>query len=189
MFITDSFIWKWRTKRILIPSTFVDSFCLSTELVSKFVSWTADRLFGWLFSYLFPLFGWSVGFGWLVGFSSPWCWLTAHLTAPWSFHSLVSQEHKSSTDHKGWQSRCNWTSQIWNVVHCLGALDCDQCTYTYNISQLLRKVICFHSWIDNLLIFSIILVWQLVENFFYKLLSRSVLHVEYYYLVSPVHQH
>ena len=28
-------------------------------------------------------------------------------------------EHKSSADHNGWQPRCKWTSQIWNVAHCL----------------------------------------------------------------------
>ena len=76
VFITDFFIWKWRTN--------VCWFIL-------FASWTADRLFGWLFSYLFSLVGWSISFGWLVGFSSFRCWLTARLTAPRSFHSLVSQ--------------------------------------------------------------------------------------------------
>ena len=148
-----------------IDSQYVCSFILFEQLVSIFASWTADRLFGWLFSYLFSLVGWSVGFGWLVGFSSFWCWSTARLTAPATIIPLLGfTKHKSSVDHKGWKPGCKWTSQIWNVAHCLGALDCDQCTYTYDISQILRKVICFHSWIDKLLIFSVILVWQLVEK-------------------------
>ena len=74
-----------------IDSWYVCWFILFEELVSIFANWTVDRLFGCLFSYLFSLVGWSVGFGWLVGFSSFRCWLTARLTAPQLFHSLVSQ--------------------------------------------------------------------------------------------------
>ena len=163
-----------------IDSHYVYWFMLFEQLVSIFASWTADRLFGWLFSYLFSLVDWSVGFGWLAG------WLVSvHSGAVWLFAWPVDRrtriisllgfiEHKSSADHRGWQPGCKWTSQIWNVAHCLGALSCNQCTYTYDTLKLLRKVICFYSWIDKLLIFSVILVWQLVENKFYKLLSRSV---------------
>ena len=57
-------------------------------------------------------------------------------------------EHKSSADHNGGQPGCNWTSQIWNVAHCLGALDRGHCAYTYGISQICRNMMCFHSWID-----------------------------------------
>ena len=74
-----------------IDSQYVCWFILFEQLVSIFASWTADRLFGWLFCYLFSLVGWSVGFGWLDGFSSFWCWLTARLAPLRSFHSLVSQ--------------------------------------------------------------------------------------------------
>ena len=91
MFITDCFIRKWHAKIIFIPSTFVGLFCVS-NYYSIFASWTAGRLFGWLLSYVFHwLVSWLVRFGWLVGFGSFWCWLTARLTAPRSFHSSVSQ--------------------------------------------------------------------------------------------------
>ena len=155
----------WRTKRILIPITFFGSFCLSNWFLYLLVG----LLIGCLVDCLVICFLWLVGrsvlVGWLVDFSSFWCWLTARLTAPWSFHSLHGfTEHKSSADHSGWHPGCKWTSQIWNVAHCLEALGCNQCTYTYDISQLFRKATCFHSWIDKLLIFSVILVWQLVEK-------------------------
>ena len=63
---------------------------LFEQLASIFARWTADRFFGWLFNHflLLLLVGWSVC---LVGFGSFWCWLTARLTTPRSFHSLVSQ--------------------------------------------------------------------------------------------------
>ena len=76
----------------------------------------------------------------------------------------VPWEHKSSADHNGGQPRCNWTSQIWNVAHCLGALDRGHCAYTYVISQICRNMMCFHSWIDKLLIFPVISMQQLVEK-------------------------
>ena len=72
-------------------------------------------------------------------------------------------KHKSSADHNGGQPGCKWTSQIWNVAHCLGELDRGHCAYTYDISQ-----------IDKLWISPVILMKQLVEKKFYKLLSRSV---------------
>ena len=141
------------------------------QLVYIFASWTVDRLFVWSFSYFFYF---SVGWSVLVLF-----WFTLVLVDCSHDRAMIIPllsfaEHKSNANHNGWQPGGKWTSQIWNVAHCLGALDRGQCTYTYDISRLFRKVICFHSWIDKLLIFSDILVWQLVEKKFYKLLSRSV---------------
>ena len=46
----------------------------------------------------------------------------------------VPWEQKSSADHNGGQPGCNWTSQIWNVAHCLGALD-------RGISQICSNII------------------------------------------------
>ena len=86
----------------------------------------------------------------------------------------VPSEHKSSADHNGGQPGCKWTSQIWNIAHCLGALGRGHCAYTYDISQICRNMMCFHSRIDKLWISPVILMWQLVEKKFYKLLSRSV---------------
>ena len=86
----------------------------------------------------------------------------------------VPWEHKSSADHNGGQAGCKWTSQIWNVAHCLGALGRGHCAYAYDISRICRNIMCLHSWIDKLLISPVILIWQLVEKNFYKLLSRSV---------------
>ena len=127
-------------------------------------------LIGCLVGCLVICFHWLVGrsvlVDWLILVHSGACgagWLLAWPQRLRLFHACFGfTKHKSSTDHKGWQLGCKWTSQICNVVHCLGALDCDQCTYTYDISQILRKVICFHSWIDILLIFSALLVWQFV---------------------------
>ena len=86
----------------------------------------------------------------------------------------VPSEHKSSADHNGGQPGCKWTSQIWNIAHCLGALGRGHCAYTYDISQICRNMMCFHSRIDKLWISPVILMGQLVEKKFYKLLSRSV---------------
>ena len=149
-------------------------------MVSIFARWNADRLFGWLFSYFFLfVVGWLVG---LVG----WLWLILVLVDCSLGRTMIISlldftENKSIADHMGWQPGCKWTSQIWNVTHCLGALDCSQCTYTYDISQFLRKVVGFHSWIDLLLIFSVILAgvtahWKKI----YKLLSRSVVPIVLY---------
>ena len=160
VFITDCFIRKWCTKRILIPSTFVGSFCLSNWFLYLLVGLLSGCLVGCLVICFLWLVGWSVGFRWLVGFNSFWrlVLVDGSLDRTTIISLLGFTEHKSSADHKGWQPGCKWTSQIWNVAHFLGALDCDQCTYTYDISQMLRKMICFHSWIDKLLIFSVILV-------------------------------
>ena len=170
MFITDCFIRTWHTKRILIPGAFVALFCLS--------NWFLYLLHGLLIGNLFGCLVIAFFFGWLVRFGSFWFNLVlvdCSLDRTMIIISLIGfTEHKSSTNHNGWQPECKWTSQIWNVAHYLGALDRGQCTCTYYISQLFRKVICFHSWIDKLLISSVILVWQLVEKKFYKLLSRSV---------------
>ena len=57
-----------------------------------------------------------------------------------------------------WAVRCKWTSQIWNVAHCLGALDRGHCAYTYDVSQICRNMMCLHSWIDKLLIAPVILM-------------------------------
>ena len=148
-------------------------FILFKQLVSIFACWTADRMFGSLFNCCFLwLVGWSVLVGWFVLVHSGAGWLLA-----WPHHDHFTPwftEHKSSADHNGWQPGCKWTSQIWNVAHCLGALHRGQYTYTYDISQLLIKVTCIQSWFDKMLRFSVILMWQLVEKNFYKLLSRSV---------------
>ena len=143
------------------------------QLVSILVSWTVGRLFG-VFLGVF-LVGCLVGFAWLVGwFGFILVLVDCSPDRTTIISLLVFTELKSSADHNGWQPGCKWTSQFWNVTHCLWALDRGQWTFTYDISQLLRNVICFHSWIDKLLIFLVILVWQLVEKKFYKLLSRSV---------------
>ena len=191
VFMIDYFIRKWHTKPVLIHSAFVDFFFFfffwggggGGQLVSIFATWTADRLFSWLFNYFFFF---VVVVGWLVGLVGR-LWFILVLVYYSLDHTthislLGFTEHKSSADHNGWQPGCKWTSQIWNVTHCLGTLDRGQCSYTYDISQFLRKVTCFHSWIDKLLMFSIILVWQLVEKKFYKLLSTSVLswHVQHF---------
>ena len=134
------------------------------QLVSKFASWTADQLFGWLFNYIcfFVVVGCLVGLvGWL-------CFILVLVDCSLVRTTIISlldfTEHKSSADNNGWQPGCKRTSQIWNVTHCLGALGRGQCTYTYDVTQFRRQVISVHSWIDKLLIFSVILVWQLVEK-------------------------
>ena len=114
--------WLFHTEvadlRILIHSVFVDLFCLSNWFLYLLV---ADRLFGWLFSYfvvvvVVVVVGWLVGLvGWLVLVHSGTGWLLRRLAAPRSFPLLDFTEHKSSTDHNGWQR----TSQIWNVTHSL----------------------------------------------------------------------
>ena len=86
----------------------------------------------------------------------------------------VPWEHTSTADHNGGQPGCKWTSQIWNVAHCLEALDGGHCAYTYAILQNCRNMMCFYSWIDTLLISPVILMWQLVEKKIYKLLCRGV---------------
>ena len=70
----------------------------------------------------------------------------------------VPWEHKSSADHNGGQAGCKWTSQIWNVAHCLGALGRGHCAYAYDISQIGRNMMCFHSRIDKLWISPVILM-------------------------------
>ena len=169
VFITDCFIRKWFAEWILIPSAFVVwAFGFYISLLD---CWSVV----WLVVFFLWLVGWSVLVGWLVGwFGFILVLVDCSLDRTTIISLLVFTEHKSSADHNGWQPGCKRTSQIWNVTHCLGALDRGQWTFTYDISQLLRKVICFHSWIDKLLIFPVILVWQLVEKTFYKLLSRSV---------------
>ena len=82
-------------------------------------------------------------------------------------------ENKSSAFHNGWQPRYKWTSQIWNVAYCLGALDRGQLNYPYDMSQLLTEVISFRLWVDKLLIFFVILVWQRIEKI-YEILIRCV---------------
>ena len=92
VFITDCFIRKWCTKRILIPSTFVGSFCLSNWFLYLLVGLLSGCLVGCLVICFLWLVGRSVFVGWLVlVHSDGWCWLTARLTAKRSFHSLVSQ--------------------------------------------------------------------------------------------------
>ena len=67
----------------MIPSTFVVLFCVS--------NWFLYLLVGLLMGCLVGCYAISLLIGrfWLVG--PFWCWLTARLTAPRSFHSLVSQ--------------------------------------------------------------------------------------------------
>ena len=92
LFITDCFIRKWCSKRILIPSTFVGSFCLSNWFLYLLVGLLSGCLVGCLVICFLWLVGRSVFIGWLVlVHSHVWCWLTARLTALRSFHSLVSQ--------------------------------------------------------------------------------------------------
>ena len=69
VFITDCFIRKWCTKRILIPSTFVGSFCLSNWFLYLLVGLLSGCLVGCLVICFLWLVGWSVGFRWLVGFT------------------------------------------------------------------------------------------------------------------------
>ena len=95
VFITDCFIRKWCTKRILIPSTFVGSFCLSNWFLYLLVG-CLYLLSGCLVGCLVICFLWLVGrsdfVGWLVlVHSDGWCWLTARLTTIRSINSLVSQ--------------------------------------------------------------------------------------------------
>ena len=85
VFITDCFIRKRHTK--MIPSTFVVLFCVSNWFLYLLVGLLMGYLVG---CYVIFFFNWSVLVSWLV-FGSFWCWLTARLTAPRSFHSLVSQ--------------------------------------------------------------------------------------------------
>ena len=59
-------------------------------------------------------------------------------------------KHKSSAEHNGEQPGCKWTSQIWKVAHCLGLLDRGHYASTYDISQICRNMMCFHSCIDKL---------------------------------------
>ena len=66
---------------------------------------------------------------------------------------VVFTEHKSSADHNGGQPGCKWTSQIWNAAHCLGALGRGHFAYAYDISQICRNMMCFHSWIDKIVDF------------------------------------
>ena len=92
VFITDCFIRKWCTKRILIPSTFIGSFCLSNWFLYLLVGLLSGCLVGCLVICFLWLVGRSVFVGWLdLVHSDGWCWLTARLTAIRSFHSLVSQ--------------------------------------------------------------------------------------------------
>ena len=153
------FVISWATWKFVN----IDVIFLNKIIGFIFASWTADRLFGWLFSYFFFfVVGWLVG---LVG----WLWfilvLVDCLLGCTTIISLLDfTKHKSSADHNGWQPGCKWTFQIWNVTHCLGALEHGQSTYTYEISQFLRKAIGLHSWIEQWLIFSVILVWQFVEK-------------------------
>ena len=64
VFITDCFIRKWCTKRILIPSTFVGSFCLSNWFLYLLVGLLSGCLVGCL---VICFFGWLVGRFSLVG--------------------------------------------------------------------------------------------------------------------------
>ena len=136
VFITDCFIRKWRTKHI-DPKCVFWLVCLSNWFLYLLVGVLISCLVGCLvICFLWFLVGRSVLIDCLVGFSSFWCWLTARLTAPYDhftpwFHR--TQVPESSADHKGWQPGCKWTSQVGNVAHCLGAMDCEQCTYAYDI--------------------------------------------------------
>ena len=162
MFITDCFIQKLHTKRISIPSAIVGLFCLSNWFLYLLVGLLIGCSVCCLVAFFF---GWLVGRFWLVG----WFWfilvpVDCSLDHTTTISLLGFTEHKSSADHNGWQPGRKWTSQIWNVAHCLETLGRGQCTYTYDISQLPIKVTCCHSWIVKILIFSVILMWQLVEK-------------------------
>ena len=81
------------------------------QLVSKFASWTADQLCGWLFNY----FCFFVVVGWLVGLVGWLCLIQVladcSLVRTTIIALLDCTEHKSSADHNGWQPGCK-TSQI-----------------------------------------------------------------------------
>ena len=82
VFITDCFMRKCHAKRILIPSAFVDLFCLSNWfqylLVGQLIGCFVGCLVIFSFLLLLCVF-WLVVL--VVGFGSFWCWLTARLTA------------------------------------------------------------------------------------------------------------
>ena len=78
-----------------------------------------------------------------------------------------------------------WISQIWKVAHCLGWLGRGHRTYTYDISQIHRKNICFRSWIGKLIIFRYLgltagkkLSWGVVNDFVVWCVFTLALHLE-----------
>ena len=77
------------------------------------------------------------------------------------FHTYIGSRLASNQWETSLQSN---SASHWLDANIDSALNCGQCTYAYDISQLPRKVICYHSWIDKLSIFSVILVWQIVEK-------------------------
>ena len=107
VFITDCFIWKWRTKRILVPSTFVGSFCLLVGLL-------IDCLVGCLVICFLWLVGRSVLVGWLVLVHLGAGWLLA-----WPHHDHFTHWFHRTQVQRWPQKLAAWVQvDITNLKRC-----------------------------------------------------------------------
>ena len=81
-------------------------------------------------------------------------------------------EHKSNADHNGGQPGCKWTSQIWNVAHCLGHWTVAIAPIWHFTNVQKYDVFPFLHWqiVDFPRYLDVTARWKK----FYKLLSRSV---------------
>ena len=147
LYIIDCFIRKCHTKRILIHSAFVDLFCLSNWFLYLLVGLQIGCLVGCLVIFHFFLFILV-----LVDCSLGRTTIISRLDFTESPALITMADSPSVSGHRKFE------------MLLIGALDRGQCTYTYDISQFLRKVFGFHSWIDKLSIFAVVLAWQLVEK-------------------------
>ena len=159
VFITDCFIRKWCTKRILIPSTFVGSFCLSNWFLYLLVGLLSGCLVGCLVICFLWLVGRSVFAGWLVLHDDVIKW--KHFPRNWPF---VRGIHRSAVNspHKGqWRGAlifsliCVWKNG-WVNNREAGDLRRNRGHYDVIVMNSFRRLVLVDGSLDRTTIISLL---------------------------------